>query len=90
MLFISSVAAHMYPASHLAVYGTSKIAATHLFGHMADQFAPEKVQIISFHPGAVLTEPARQDGYNENTIPWDNGTSPLQLRKNPKLILKTF
>jgi NAD(P)-dependent dehydrogenase (short-subunit alcohol dehydrogenase family) len=73
MLFISSVQAYMNPDSYGAVYGTSKMAATFLFQKMAGEFPPEKVQIISFHPGAVLTEPVRQAGYDENTLPWDNG-----------------
>ena len=77
MLFISSVQAHMEPDHYGAVYGTSKMAATFLFQKMADELSPEKVQIISFHPGAVLTEPVRKAGYDENTLPWDNSTSSL-------------
>ena len=75
MLYISSVQAHMHPDSYSAVYGTSKMAATFLFQKMAGELSPEKVQSISFHPGAVLTEPARKAGYDETTLPWDNGTS---------------
>lgn len=73
LLFISSVQAHMHPDSYGAVYGTSKMAATFLFQKMADELPPEKVQIISFHPGSVLTGPVREAGYDENTLPWDNG-----------------
>ena len=75
MLFISSVQAHMDPDHYGAVYGTSKLAATSLFQNMAGELPPEKVQIISFHPGAVFTEPVRKAGFDENTLPWDNGTS---------------
>jgi hypothetical protein len=50
------------------------MAATFLFQKMAGEFTPENVQIISFHPGAVLTGPVREAGYDESTLPWDNGT----------------
>jgi hypothetical protein len=44
---------------------------------MAGELSPEKVQIISFHLGAVLTELVRKAGYDENTLLWDNSTSSL-------------
>lgn len=40
---------------------------------MARNVSDEEIQLVSFHPGAVLTETARAHGYDENTIPWDEG-----------------
>jgi hypothetical protein len=31
------------------------------------------MQIVSFHPGAIFSDTAKALGYNENTIPWDDG-----------------
>lgn len=51
--------AHMHPDSYGAVYGPSK---------MARELPAEKVQIVNFHPEAVLTVTVRQVGYDENTL----------------------
>jgi hypothetical protein len=40
---------------------------------VARDMSPKELQIISFHPGAALTPAARDHGYDDNTLPWDDG-----------------
>ena len=37
---------------------------------------PEKMQIISYHPGAIFTDAAKSVGWKEDSFAWDHGTSP--------------
>jgi hypothetical protein len=40
---------------------------------IAKDVKPEKLQVISFHPGEVLTESAKRHGYTKDTIEWYDG-----------------
>lgn len=42
-----------------------------MFQALANHHRSAQLQILSLHPGAVLTAAARNAGYNETTIPWD-------------------
>ncbi|OKO89582.1 hypothetical protein PENSUB_13648 [Penicillium subrubescens] len=53
-------------------YGASKNAAALLLKLMARNVSVDEIHILSFHPGAVLTETARAYGYDENSLPWDD------------------
>lgn len=48
-------------------YGLTKNASTLLVQQIAKDTAPEDMQIVSFHPGGVLTEAARKQGFDENS-----------------------
>ncbi|KAL2837443.1 hypothetical protein BJX68DRAFT_221018 [Aspergillus pseudodeflectus] len=77
LLNVSTIAIHkpdLAPAN--LNYGASKNAAVLLLQLMARNVPDHEIQIISFHPGAVLTETARAHGYDENTIPWDDVDVP--------------
>jgi NAD(P)-dependent dehydrogenase (short-subunit alcohol dehydrogenase family) len=55
-------------------YGLTKNAGTLLLQQIAKDTKPEDMQIVSFHPGGVLTESARKGGANENSgIKFDHG-----------------
>ncbi|KAJ8131734.1 hypothetical protein O1611_g1888 [Lasiodiplodia mahajangana] len=43
---------------------------------IAQDSSPEEVQIISYHPGAIFTENARDKGWTEDAIPWDHVDLP--------------
>ncbi len=68
----------MNPAPNSGAYSTSKMAASGLFQHLAEEFQSDKVQLLSIHPGNVFTPRAEAAGLNENSLPWDNG-KPLLL-----------
>jgi NAD(P)-dependent dehydrogenase (short-subunit alcohol dehydrogenase family) len=56
------------------IYCASKNAGTLLMQLIAKDTPPEKMQVISFHPGAILTQTVRRaSGYDENSFPWDDG-----------------
>ncbi|KAK2044726.1 hypothetical protein LZ31DRAFT_421598, partial [Colletotrichum somersetense] len=60
----------------------TKAAGTALVQQIAKDTSLHDMQIVSFHPGGVLTESARNVGYNENMgIHFDDGTI-LEFPKN--------
>lgn len=55
-------------------YGLTKSSATLLVQQIAKDTKVQDMQIVSFHPGGVLTDMARKAGYDENSgIPFDHG-----------------
>ncbi|KAL4881160.1 NAD(P)-binding protein [Aspergillus karnatakaensis] len=77
---VSTVAIHnpdMAPTN--LNYGASKNAAALLLQLITREIPPDKLQILSFHPGAILTQSARDHGYDENTLPWDDENLPGQF-----------
>ncbi len=56
-------------------YSASKNAGTIIMQQIAKGVEASDMQVVSFHPGAILTTAARKAGYTETTMPWDNGTS---------------
>ncbi|KKO97508.1 hypothetical protein THAR02_10389 [Trichoderma harzianum] len=44
--------------------------------NLADELPVDKAQIVSIHPGAVLSETVRAKGYDENSLPWDDASLP--------------
>ncbi|RDW70556.1 SDR family NAD(P)-dependent oxidoreductase [Aspergillus mulundensis] len=80
LLNVSSIAAHDSNTAPTNLnYGASKNAAALLFQLMAREVPAQQMQIISFHPGAVLTEKARAHGYTEDTLPWDDVDVPAHF-----------
>ena len=74
LINVSSMAAHcsMGPTLNAGAYSASKAAGAAAFQAAAEWKLVEEVQIINVHPGATLSESARRNGYDENTIPWDD------------------
>jgi NAD(P)-dependent dehydrogenase (short-subunit alcohol dehydrogenase family) len=54
-------------------YGASKNAAALLLQLLTRNVSADEIQVLSYHPGAVLTQTARDHGYDENTLPWTDG-----------------
>jgi NAD(P)-dependent dehydrogenase (short-subunit alcohol dehydrogenase family) len=55
-------------------YGLTKSASTLLLQQIAKDTAVDDMQIVSFHPGGVLTDMARRAGYDGDMgIPFDDG-----------------
>jgi NAD(P)-dependent dehydrogenase (short-subunit alcohol dehydrogenase family) len=74
-IFVSSQLIHNLAAgARQPVYGVTKAAMTAVMGAVARDTPPGKMQVVSFHPGAVFTEAAANQGYTETSIPWFHGT----------------
>lgn len=60
--------AHIYPT-----YGLTKNAGTLLLQQIAKDIDSDTLQIVNYHPGAILTEAAKNAGYTEADLDWDDG-----------------
>ncbi|KAM0491825.1 hypothetical protein ACHAP8_010329 [Fusarium lateritium] len=60
----------------LSSYSLTKAAGTLLMQKLADETNPSGTQIVSFHPGAVLTAQARDKGMTKNMMNWDDASLP--------------
>ena len=58
--------------TNLAAYGASKAAGAAAFQAAADCMPATECFVLNVHPGAVLTSAARENGWDENTVPWDD------------------
>jgi hypothetical protein len=54
-------------------YSLTKNSGTLLLQLIAKDTDPEAMQVISFHPGGILSESARNAGYHEGSMDWDDG-----------------
>ncbi|CAH0046542.1 unnamed protein product [Clonostachys solani] len=70
---VSTIAAYMWAlAAERPTYGLTKSAGTLLVQQIAKDISADDIQIVSFHPGAVLTEAAKRDGIDNLPIKWDD------------------
>lgn len=79
MVNLSSIAGYMWQsmAPERPTYGMTKNTATLLVQQIAKDTDVNDMQIISFHPGGVLTDMARKSGASEDMgIPFDDGMAP--------------
>lgn len=61
-------------------YGLTKNAATLLIQQIAKDTKVNDMQMISFHPGGVLTDMVRQSGVREDMgIPFDDGMASILI-----------
>ncbi|KAK3985283.1 NAD(P)-binding protein [Cladorrhinum sp. PSN332] len=71
---VSSSAIHNLKteSGYIPTYGLTKNSGTLVLQQVARDTDPTKMQIISFHPGAVLTDLARENGMDESKFDWDD------------------
>ncbi|KAK0663918.1 hypothetical protein QBC41DRAFT_328980 [Cercophora samala] len=63
--------------SFLSTYGATKNAGQVLFQQIARDVDPDKLQMISFHPGAVYSEGAQAGGVTKDMMDvWDDAALP--------------
>ncbi|KAK4235393.1 hypothetical protein C8A03DRAFT_36746 [Achaetomium macrosporum] len=74
----SSIHNFITDAPFIPAYGLTKNAGTLLMQQIAKDTDPEDVQIVSFHPGGILSEAARNAGYDERSLDWDDENLPGQ------------
>ncbi|KAF9874659.1 hypothetical protein CkaCkLH20_07796 [Colletotrichum karsti] len=79
---ISTVAAYMWTTMgpDRPTYGLTKNSGTLLLQQIAKDTKPTDMQIVSIHPGGVLTDSARSAGFNEDMgIKFDDENLPSQF-----------
>ncbi|KAK3334199.1 hypothetical protein B0T19DRAFT_383396 [Cercophora scortea] len=59
-------------------YSLSKNAGTLLIQQIAKDADPAKLQVVSFNPGGILTTAAKNAGYTEESLAWDDENLPGQ------------
>lgn len=71
----SSMAAHGSMGCTIGVvaYGASKAGGAAAFQVAADCILATECFVLNVHPGAILTSSAREGGWDENSVPWDDG-----------------
>lgn len=75
ILDVSSNAAHLLAPS-TSLYAASKLSNTTFLRHVAAEYEGTGLRVHSFHPGVVLTDPAKALGMDEHTLPWDDMSLP--------------
>ncbi|KAH6680063.1 putative short-chain dehydrogenase [Plectosphaerella plurivora] len=71
---LSSLAIHDNTfTDELPLYSASKSAGTMLMQQLARHVSPEEMQVLSFHPGGIFTEQARNRGLSPDDPVWDDG-----------------
>ncbi|KAI1170550.1 NAD(P)-binding protein [Nemania sp. FL0916] len=78
LVHVSSASIHEFVdfGDNYLAYGASKQAGQSVLQMVAQDTPREKMQIVSFHPGAIFTEAAKTTGWTEDSLPWDNVNLP--------------
>ena len=78
---VSSSAVHNFHADAVVMpaYGLTKNSGTLLVQQIAKDVSPDDMQIVSFHPGGVLTDLGRAKGVKEEFYDWDDENLPGQF-----------
>ncbi|CZR66067.1 related to peroxisomal short-chain alcohol dehydrogenase [Phialocephala subalpina] len=77
LVYVSTAAIHSKPiAASLPSYSLSKTSGHLVLQKIAGEVDQKKLQIVSFHPGAILSETSRNAGLDETTLPWDDDNLP--------------
>ncbi|GAW23753.1 hypothetical protein ANO14919_133290 [Xylariales sp. No.14919] len=77
LVYVSSVSVHDFNVGReYPGYALTKHSAQLGLQLMAQDTPPEDIQIISYNPGAIFTENARDKGWAEDSIPWDHVDLP--------------
>ncbi|KAJ8124318.1 hypothetical protein O1611_g9324 [Lasiodiplodia mahajangana] len=78
LVHVSTASIHefvMFASDYLG-YGLTKHSGQLLLQLIAQDTPPEKMQIVSYHPGAIYTESAKASGWAEDALPWDHVDLP--------------
>ncbi|KAI0553296.1 putative short-chain dehydrogenase [Xylaria curta] len=77
LVHVSTAAIHDFNlASHHLGYGLTKNAGQLTLQLIAQDTSADKMQIIGYHPGAILSDAARGMGWKEDDLEWDNVNLP--------------
>ncbi|KAL2018062.1 hypothetical protein VTK56DRAFT_1294 [Thermocarpiscus australiensis] len=78
---VSTVAIHLFEVEAKAIptYALTKNSGTLLVQLIANDTDPSDLQIVSFNPGSILSESARNVGFDESSFDWDDENLPGQF-----------
>jgi NAD(P)-dependent dehydrogenase (short-subunit alcohol dehydrogenase family) len=78
LINLSTVAIHLFEVEAKAIptYALTKNSGTLLLQLIANDTDPSDLQIVSFNPGSILSESARNVGFDESSFDWDDGNDP--------------
>ncbi|KAI8672993.1 hypothetical protein NCS56_00763800 [Fusarium sp. Ph1] len=77
IVYVSTAAIHSRPmAAALPGYSLSKMSGHLLLQKIAEEVDRESLQIVSFHPGQILSETARSAGLDESSYSFDDENLP--------------
>ncbi|PVH74736.1 NAD(P)-binding protein [Cadophora sp. DSE1049] len=77
IVYVSTAAIHSKSvAAALPGYTLSKASGHLAMQKIAGEVDANKLQIITFHPGAILSESAQNAGMDRNSYPWDEDNLP--------------
>lgn len=78
ILEVATNGAHvLYPM--MSMYSISKLAFTSFLRHVAAEYRGTRLRVHSFNPGSVLTDPAKEAGMDEHSMPWDDVSLPASF-----------
>lgn len=60
----------------MSLYSISKLSFTSFLRHVAAEYRGTQLRVHSFNAGSVLTDPAKEAGMDENSMPWDDVSFP--------------
>ncbi|KAK4065695.1 hypothetical protein Trihar35433_7815 [Trichoderma harzianum] len=74
LINISTAAIYMWTGvtPQIPSYGLTKNSGTALMQQIAKDVRPDELQIVSIHPGSVLSDTARAAGLDESSLAWDD------------------
>lgn len=70
----------LFPSGKRPVYGLTKSSGTLLIQQIAKDVTPDKLQIISFHPGLIYNAEWKRMGIKDTDLPFDDCEFPLMLQ----------
>ncbi|KAL6866703.1 hypothetical protein J3F83DRAFT_121434 [Trichoderma novae-zelandiae] len=77
---VSTSAIHDFEAGEATkAYALTKNSGTLLVQQLARDSPVDKMQIVSFHPGAILSPGAKSGGLGENSLNWDDISLPSSV-----------
>ncbi|OAL53583.1 NAD(P)-binding protein [Pyrenochaeta sp. DS3sAY3a] len=78
ILEVATNGAHvLYPM--MSMYSISKLAFTSFLRHVTAEYRETRLRVHSFNPGSVLTDPAKEAGMDEHSMPWDDVSLPASF-----------
>lgn len=82
---MSTSAIHDFEAGEATkAYALTKNSGMLLMQQLARDTPVDKMQIVSFHPGAILSPGAKSGGLDENSLEWDDSAyNPRSQRRSP-------
>ncbi|KAM0476774.1 hypothetical protein ACHAPX_006199 [Trichoderma viride] len=77
---VATSAIHDWPAGEATkIYGLTKNSGVLLLQQLARDTPVSKMQIVSFHPGAILSPGAKDVGATERSLNWDDISLPSSV-----------